>query len=451
MDVIQRDISGFTANIGRLAKLSRGLVDRGHFDAPNIQIKMAAVEEQFEQLKKLAEMRQARLEDGHKVHKFLREADEVADWINEQMAVAASEDYGRDVEHVEILIQKFEAFLSTLNASHDRIEVLKANAAALVSDPQMDDAKIRAKVDDVNQLWDDLNELSHARQDALSGAKLVHVFDRNADETVTWILEKEAVLYSEDYGQDLESVRALLRKHVVFAHDLDAVKEQVDAVVSEASKLAELFPDAREHIAVRHEETLRAWKDLKEKEAQRKDKLQQAEKLQAYFDDYRDLMAWLNEMIAKITAPELARDLPSAVQQVAAHREYYAEIDGRKGAFDKFIKTGRALIADGHFMAEEIEDKIQALTQRHEQLLSSGQRREDIYQQNVDALSFERDAAQLESWLAAREKFLADDHVGDSIAEVEDLIRRHEDFEKILEAQNEMAEALKRTTMASFE
>lgn len=154
-------------------------------------------------------------------------------------------------------------------------------------------------------------------------------------------------------------------------------------------------------------------------------------------------------MIAKITAPDLARDLASASQQIATNREYYAEIDARKGAFDKFIQTGRALIADGHFMADEIEDKILTLTQRHDQLLSSGQRREDIYQQNVDALEFERDAAQLESWLKSREKLLADDIVGDSIAEVEELIRRHEDFEKTLEAQKDMAEALKRTTMAS--
>jgi len=228
LDVIQRDISGFTANMGRLAKLSRGLVDRGHFDVEKIRTKMSDVEQQFEQLKQLAESRQARLEDNLKVHKFLREADEVADWINEQMTVAASEDYGRDVEHVEILIQKFESFLSTLNASHDRIEVLKAGAVALLNDSQIEPTKIRAKVDEVNQLWDDLNELSHARQDALSGAKLVHVFDRNADETVTWILEKEAVLYSEDYGQDLEGVRALLRNHAGFEHDLAAVKEQVN-------------------------------------------------------------------------------------------------------------------------------------------------------------------------------------------------------------------------------
>jgi hypothetical protein len=61
-------------------------------------------------------------------------------------------------------------------------------------------------------------------------------------------------------------------------------------VTEEAGRLASLFPDAREHIAVKHEDTLEAWGDLLEKSAQRRDKLQQAEQLQAYFDEYRDLM-----------------------------------------------------------------------------------------------------------------------------------------------------------------
>ena len=227
LDALERDISSFNANMGRLSKLSRGLIERGHFDTPNIQKKMASVEQQFQLLKQLAEDRQRCLEDSRRVHKFLREADEVADWINEQMAVAASEDYGRDVEHVEILIQKFESFLSTLNASQDRIESLKATAKVLLDEPNIEPSRISATVDEVNQLWDDLNELAHARQEALSGAKLVHVFDRNADETVAWINEKEAALYTEDYGQDLETVRSLARKHAGFEHDLAAVKEQV--------------------------------------------------------------------------------------------------------------------------------------------------------------------------------------------------------------------------------
>ena len=61
-------------------------------------------------------------------------------------------------------------------------------------------------------------------------------------------------------------------------------------MTEEARWLESLFPDAREHIAVSHEDMLDAWGDLLEKSAQRWDKLQQAEQLQTYFDEYRDLM-----------------------------------------------------------------------------------------------------------------------------------------------------------------
>ena len=118
----------------------------------------------------------------------------------------------------------------------------------------------------------------------------MHVFDRTADETVAWIQEKETVLLSEDYGHDLESIQTLVRKHQGFERDLAAVREQVEAVVKEAQRLASLFPDAREHVGVKHEETIEAWNELLEKSALRKDKLHQAEQLQAYFDEYRELM-----------------------------------------------------------------------------------------------------------------------------------------------------------------
>jgi hypothetical protein len=87
------------------------------------------------------------------------------------------------------------------------------------------------------------------------------------------------------------------------------------------------------------------------------------------------------------------------------------------------------------------------LTQRRHQLLETWQRREEIYLRNMDALLFERDASQLESWLESREKLLAHEELGSSISEVEELIRRHEDFAKTLDAQDQKAEALKRITL----
>jgi len=62
---------------------------------------------------------------------------------------------------------------------------------------------------------------------ALAGAKQVHVFDRRAYETIGWIQEKDAALSGQGYGQDLETIQALVRQHQVFETDLAAVKEQV--------------------------------------------------------------------------------------------------------------------------------------------------------------------------------------------------------------------------------
>lgn len=57
------------------------------------------------ELESLCKLKESRLVESKKLYRFLREAEEVAEWINDQTVVAASEDYGRDVEHVELLIQ----------------------------------------------------------------------------------------------------------------------------------------------------------------------------------------------------------------------------------------------------------------------------------------------------------------------------------------------------------
>lgn len=49
----------------------------------------------------------------------------------------------------------------------------------------------------------------------------------DADETKNWINEKDKVLSSDDYGKDLASVNALLRKHEAMERDLAAVEDKV--------------------------------------------------------------------------------------------------------------------------------------------------------------------------------------------------------------------------------
>ncbi|XP_034181532.2 spectrin beta chain, non-erythrocytic 5 kst isoform X1 [Osmia lignaria lignaria] len=447
LEEIERDLLGFEKNIENLRKLSQGLIERHHFDSKNITQKQTEIEQKFKELQKLKDYRFQRLRESEKFFKFIRQADEVIEWIGDQTTVAASEDYGRDVEHVELLIQIFDNFLASLTTSEGRVSAVLDNGQKLIEENNPEKGKILMKIEETKQQWDDLKELAHARQDALAGAKQVHMFDRTADETISWIQEKEAALSSDGYGHDLETIQALVRKHQGFETDLGAVKEQVESLKEEASRLIELFPDARIHIDVKHQEAEAAWNELLEKAAQRRSKLAQAEQLQSYLGEYRDLMSWINEMVAKVTAPDLARDVPGAEALISRHSEYKAEIETRNEAFEKFYKTGQELIEQGHFLGKEIEDKISALQHRQQFLKDTWEQRRHIYEQNLDTQLFKREAETLENWIVSREPMLHDGKLGDSIPQVEELIRKHEDFEKTIEAQEERFNALQRITM----
>lgn len=64
-------------------------------------------------------------------------------------------------------------------------------------------------IQDLNEAWTRLKQLTLMRQERLFGAHEIQRFNRDADETVAWISEKDGILSSEDYGRDLASVQTL--------------------------------------------------------------------------------------------------------------------------------------------------------------------------------------------------------------------------------------------------
>lgn len=68
----------------------------------------------------------------------------------------------------------------------------------------------------------------------------------------------------------------------------------------------------------------------------------------------------------------------------------------------------------------------------------------------LEVYQFARDAAVAEAWLIAQEPYLLSAELGHTIDEVENLIKKHEAFEKSAAAQEERFSALERLTTVSF-
>ena len=67
--------------------------------------------------------------------------------------------------------------------------------------------------------------------------------------------------------------------------------------------------------------------------------------------------AWCQEMTAIVTSEELGKDVASAEAVINRHKEYRTEIDTRLKDFSRFSMTGKQLIADGHFLSQEVREQ----------------------------------------------------------------------------------------------
>ena len=56
-------------------------------------------------------------------------------------------------------------------------------------------------------------------------------FFSDAEETIAWMVEKDPMLSTDDYGRDLASVQALQRKHDTLERDLNALEEKVGQII----------------------------------------------------------------------------------------------------------------------------------------------------------------------------------------------------------------------------
>lgn len=128
-----------------------------------------------------------------------------------------------------------------------------------------------------------------------------------------------------------------------------AISEQVELITKEAERLIGQYPDAQEHIAVKHEQMVQSWNNLVEKASQRKEKLQQADQLQLYFNDYRELQcvaAIINSIIKKkklffLLSPETIIDIELSYVWPSLLIHYWNELIQVINAMHIFIWVGK--------------------------------------------------------------------------------------------------------------
>ncbi|WKX88076.1 hypothetical protein Q1695_008025 [Nippostrongylus brasiliensis] len=268
-------------------------------------------------------------------------------------------------------------------------------------------ASIRTKGTDFQSLWTSVNEAATERQQTLAGARQVHRFDQEADETLNWLentlfRNKEATgvaRENEDLAHaDLATIVVQMQRHDEFVHSMMAVEKQVAELCREAERLWTASLNTREHLEVHKMDMEEQLKDILEGTRKHHERLQHMKCHQAYFQEYRELIQWMKRMQTVMTSEQLPRDVIGCEALARRHDEYNLAVE--------------TLERSWAVLCEVWKDRF------------------ELYNEYMDCQKWKQNAARLEQWLVERGRLLGDDwrHV----ESVENAEAHHRDFDDFL-------------------
>ncbi|CAH8478758.1 unnamed protein product [Schistosoma rodhaini] len=431
------EVTAHAETLSALDSSGEEMIGQGHYASEIIKNRLDELHALWERLMAMFREKSRLINLTLKFVQFLRQVDEILFWTREKETYVTSEDFGQDLEHVEALQKKFDEFMKDLEYQESRAEDIYHKADELLKEEFPEDTLVIEKSREVREALERLKNLAKMRQDKLLEAYEIQRFFRDTDKAISWVNEKSIPLSIEDCGRDLASVQALQRKHDALERDLTALDEKIGQLGDDASALAQKHPDSKDTIQGKYEALIAAWGKLKNQFVDRKSKLEESFKMQRFLADWKDLNIWMTDMKGLISSDDLAKDVAGAEAQVERHKEYTAEINSRNDSFDTCMSEGQALISVGHPSSGEIAAKLSNLEREKAALLELCEERREQLEQCMGLQYFYRDAEQSESWIGKQEALLEIKDVGDSLDSVEALIRKHEDFEKSLLAQEE--------------
>merc|ERR1719285_1701298 len=142
-----------------------------------------------------------------------------------------------------------------------------------------------------------------------------------------------------------------------------------------------------------------AWKSTNHKVVEREAALVNSIQFHQFIHDCQEYQGWLLNMDKKLKAVEVPTSTSEADVLLSLHKERRTELTSRQQQFNSLKGNGEAMIADGHAEADKISAEIEKTSE---------------VEDNVG-----------QSW---KQAVLNNDDLGDSLAAVQALLRKHEGF-----------------------
>ncbi|NXH75469.1 SPTB1 protein, partial [Hydrobates tethys] len=174
--------------------------------------------------------RRARLVDTADRHRFFSMARDLLSWMESTVRQIETQEKPRDVSSVELLMKYHQGIRAEVDARSKNFSTCIELGKKLLQRKHQDSPEIKTKLVELVEKRKAMMETWEQRWDRLRLLLEVCQFSRDASVAESWLMAQEPYLASSDYGQTVDAVEKLLKRHEAFEKSSATWEERIAAL-----------------------------------------------------------------------------------------------------------------------------------------------------------------------------------------------------------------------------
>ncbi|XP_032546719.1 spectrin beta chain, erythrocytic [Chiroxiphia lanceolata] len=198
--------------------------------AAGIQEQEQEVSRALQELLEACSGRRARLVDTADKHRFFSMARDLLSWMESTVRQIETQEKPRDVSSVELLMKYHQGIRAEVDARSKNFTTCIELGKKLLQRKHQDSPEIKAKLVELVDKRKAMMETWEQRWERLRLLLEVCQFSRDASVAESWLMAQEPYLASSDYGQTVDAVEKLLKRHEAFEKSSATWEERIAAL-----------------------------------------------------------------------------------------------------------------------------------------------------------------------------------------------------------------------------
>ncbi|KAM9317060.1 spectrin beta chain, non-erythrocytic 1 [Gastrophryne carolinensis] len=426
---IKNEINNYEEDYQKMRDMGE-MVTQGQTDAQYMFLRqrLQALDTGWNELHKMWENRQNLLSQSHAYQLFLRDTKQAEAFLNNQEYVLAHTEMPSNLEAAEAAIKKQEDFMTTMDASEEKINAVVDTGRRLANDGNINSDKIEEKVDSIDSRHKRNREAANDLLSRLKDNREMQKFLQDCQELSLWINEK--MLTARDMSYDeARNLHSKWLKHQAFMAELASNKEWLEKIEKEGNQLIaekpELEPIVREKMT-----TLKTmWEELETTTQTKAQRLFDANKAELFTQSCADLDKWLHGLESQIQSDDYGKDLTSVNILLKKQQMLENQMEVRKKEVEELQSQSQVLSQEGK-STDEVDSQRIVVEKRFVELMAPLTERKKYLLASKEIHQFNRDVEDEILWVEERMPLATSTDHGHNLQTVQLLIKKNQTLQK---------------------